>query len=176
MIEVSSRLMQEHQLILKYIDLLYRYVDSDKNNLFLEKAPLFVQFIKEFADKYHHAKEENILFKALEEPGVLTHCNPVGQMLHEHDLGRQFVTSMIEACDKSDIHSLKENAKNYGLLLRDHIFKEDKILYPMAETNLSEEAKLAIAVEYQKVEDELDGDKIYKNFKTLYDELELAIN
>ena len=58
----TEHLMKEHQLILKYVDLLERYVElSSKNSessLLFEKAPVFIQFIHEFADEFHHAKEE----------------------------------------------------------------------------------------------------------------------
>lgn len=47
-----------------------------------DQTGFFINFIHEFADRFHHAKEENILFRYLGMPGVLTHCNPVPQMLN----------------------------------------------------------------------------------------------
>ncbi|MDD1641556.1 MAG: hypothetical protein LUQ68_08775 [Methylococcaceae bacterium] len=84
----TEDLMKEHQLILKYIDLMERYAEFDLKDLIapilFENANCFIQFIHEFADHFHHAKEEDILFRYLEIPGVLTHCNPVPRICPEY--------------------------------------------------------------------------------------------
>ena len=72
--------MKEYQLILKYVHLMERYAEfvlKDLNTFVLfEKANSFIEFIHEFADDFHHAKEEDILFRYLGVLGVLIHCNP----------------------------------------------------------------------------------------------------
>lgn len=92
---VTENLMKEHQLILKYVDLMERYAEFGLKNfntpILFVKANCFIQFIHEFSDHFHHAKEEDILFRYLEVPGVLSHCNPVPQMLYEHNKAREFV-------------------------------------------------------------------------------------
>ena len=97
----TENLMKEHQLILNYVDLMERYVETNSKNsnttILLENANFFIKFIHEFADHFHHAKEENILFRYLEIPGVLTHCNPVPQMMLEHEKARDFVRNMENA-------------------------------------------------------------------------------
>ncbi|MCJ8344151.1 hemerythrin domain-containing protein, partial [bacterium] len=176
MLEISNKLMKEHQLILKFIELSMRYADNPKCcELFLEKGPQFVQFIREYADDYHHAKEEQVLFRTLEESGTLVHCNPVGQMLHEHTMARQLVKQMENACLSSDIEVLRESTRNYGLLLRDHIFKEDNILYPMAEDLLSNENKKAISKQYQELENEIEGQSLERKYEDLLIDLENAL-
>ena len=144
----TEDLMKEHQLILKYIDLMERYAEFDLKDLIapilFEKANFFIQFIHEFADHFHHAKEEDILFRYLEVPGVLTHCNPVPQMLFEHSKAREFVRNMENAIQTKEINELTVNAGQYARLLKEHIYKEDNILYPMAERGLSDEAKSSL--------------------------------
>ena len=46
-----------------------------------------------------------------------------------------------------------KNARGYGELLQEHIFKEDNILYPMADTALSEETQKIIAEKFAKITD-----------------------
>src|SRR3989344_6473793 len=94
--EPTKILSEEHQFILKVIGALNRECDAlekgkgiDKN--FFERA---IDFIRNYADKFHHAKEEDILFKELCKDDVNMHCNPTEQMLYEHDLGRNFVKGM----------------------------------------------------------------------------------
>lgn len=172
---VTENLMQEHQLILSYCDLMQRYAAFDRANpdstLLLDNAGMFIDFIREFADAFHHAKEENILFRHLETPGVLTHCNPVPQMLHEHQLARDCVQNMQQALQAGDRQGLADNLQQYAELLRQHIFKEDNILYPMGEQGLSEEQKTAIRKEYEEAETQMDGSAIWKKYTELHGQL-----
>ena len=57
---------------------------------------LVVYLIRNYADGFHHAKEEKILFPALEVKGFSPHQGPVAVMLSEHIQGRNFVKGMAE--------------------------------------------------------------------------------
>lgn len=146
-------LSDEHKNILCVINRMLKEcgdLDAGKNvdEKFFAKA---VSFIKNYADKFHHSKEEDILFMELNKDGVLEHCNPIGQMLHEHDLGRGFVKGLIEAFEKNDKAEAVKNARGYCELLQEHIFKEDNILYPMADEALKETAQKEIAEKFSKI-------------------------
>lgn len=176
----TENLMKEHQLILKYVDLMGRYVEFSLKHpdkpVLLEKAACFIEFIHEFADHFHHAKEEDILFRYLEVPGVLTHCNPVPQMLMEHDKARGYVQNMERAVQEKALTVLADNAAQYARLLKEHIYKEDNILYPMGESGLSDEAKTAVLKEYAQTDERLDSLAIWDKYETFYTELELRLN
>ena len=101
-----------HQLILKAIDvLLNECVQLDEGQelekSFFEKV---IDFIKNYADKFHHAKEEDILFEKLNSDTVQMHCNPIPQMLHEHDTGRDFVKGIERGLEENDKKTVIENA------------------------------------------------------------------
>ena len=162
----TQLLMDEHQFILKYLDLMERY--SKEDELLLNNVQHFSAFIHEFADKLHHAKEEDSLFKYLAQPNVLTHCNPIPQMLYEHTMARELVKTMETT---PDINALKTAVQQYINLLRQHIFKEDNILYPMAEQGLSDNAKQALLNEYQDTNLKLNSTAIWQDYQNLYDEL-----
>ncbi len=87
------------------------------------------------------------------------HCNPTQQMLHEHDLGRKFIKELKNGIKKDKKDKIIKNARGYAHLLQDHIFKEDKILYPMADKSLSQSVKNDILNKFKQVEMELDKDK-----------------
>lgn len=177
---VTENLMKEHQLILKYVDLMERYAafslkHTDKPVL-LEKASCFIEFIHEFADHFHHAKEEDILFRYLGVPGVLTHCNPVPQMLMEHEKARGFVQNMERAVHEKSLTALADNAVRYARLLTEHIYKEDNILYPMGEAGLSDEVKTALLKEYVQTDERLDSPAIWSKYEALGSKLEYGLN
>ena len=178
--QVTQELINEHQLILKYLDLMERYIkisqENKDENLLLENAQGFISFIQNFIDTYHHAKEEDILFKYLQAPGVLSHCNPLPVMLSDHEQGRMYTQNMKDALANNDLKTLCDNACAYSQTLKQHIFKEDNILYPMAENGISDDDKIALENEYRQVEEKMDKQAIWDEYEEKYSELESCLN
>lgn len=168
---VTETLMNEHQLILNYIALMERATNHPDTAILLANGHHFIDFIHQFADNFHHAKEEDSLFRYLGVAGVLTHCNPIPQMLNEHNQARSFVQTMEDALLKNDVTGLVTAMQQYARLLKEHIFKEDNILYPMAERGLSDSAKTALLNEYADTEQRLNSAEIWQRYQHLYTEL-----
>lgn len=91
-----------------------------------------IDFIKSYADKYHHAKEEDILFKYANENSEIIQI-----MMQDHITGRNFVKSVLEGLESGDKNKIINGLKSYTELLVQHIKKEDEVLYPWFEKNLS---------------------------------------
>ena len=110
----------------------------------LEKA---IDFIRTFADGYHHAKEEDLLFPAMYAAGFPRGAGPVAVMLDEHNEGRAYVRGMAEATARYSVGDttarpeIAAYAGNYAGLLDQHIEKENMALYPMADGQLAPEAQ-----------------------------------
>ncbi|MHB1397097.1 MAG: hemerythrin domain-containing protein [Trichloromonadaceae bacterium] len=158
--DVTQVMVEEHKLILRMIGLV------ERNSVLMEAGKFrdwqfyldAVDFIRNFADRFHHAKEEDVLFAALVANGMPAQNSPVAAMLMAHDQGRAFVRAMEEAAQKAldgeagQVPVIAENARGYAALLRDHIDKEDSILYPLAERVLPEEPRPAMVAAYAKAE------------------------
>ena len=116
-----------------------------------------VDFIRNYADKYHHAKEEDFLFPAMEEAGVPAEGGPIGAMLAEHDEGRGYVRTAAEAIDAyrgGDAAAGKiiaANLRNYAGLLESHIAKENQILYPIADARIGESGQRELRWAFDQV-------------------------
>ena len=154
MLNVTQILSDEHQNILKVIDSVLTECNQLEKGKDLDHAYFskVIDFIKNYADGFHHAKEEDILFVKLQENVDKMHCNPIPVMFHEHETGRIYVRGMETGLVKNDKRKVIENAIGYCYLLQEHIYKEDNILFQMAEEALSEEQKSLILREYQNVE------------------------
>jgi len=139
-----------------------------------------VEFIKVFADKCHHGKEEDLLFPAMEQVGVAREGGPIGVMLSQHAMGRAYVRAMGEAVakyaagDRSAASAIAENARAYVALLSGHIDKEDNILYPMADARLSPQAQQELTQGFARVEREVVGPGKHEEFHELLHRLEHA--
>lgn len=162
--DITQRLMDEHQLILRMLALLEKNALLTEQGTFKEYRFYLdgVDFIRNYADRFHHAKEEDILFEALIENGMPRANSPVAAMLMEHDLGRNFVKGMEEAAQRAlngepdQDEAIVSNARGYLELLREHISKEDQILYPLAERVLPEGVRPAIVEGYRKAEEKAE--------------------
>jgi hemerythrin-like domain-containing protein len=173
-----EKLMDEHQNILAGIDILAR--NADRLGKGEKVDPRFftgaIDFIRNYADKYHHAKEEDILFKKMEAAGFPVEGGPIAVMLSEHVQGREYVAGMEKANERyiagesSAVDDIADNAKGYAYLLRAHIEKEDKILYPMARNALGDSGIEAMRPDFDRVEKEKAGTE--EKYKALLKELE----
>ncbi|HBG06717.1 MAG: cation-binding protein [Geobacteraceae bacterium GWC2_58_44] len=159
--DITQRLKDEHQLILRMLALLEKNAALTAQGSFHDYRFYLdgVDFIRNYADRFHHAKEEDILFEALIENGMPRENSPVAAMLMEHDLGRAFVRGMEEAAKRAlngeagQDQAIATSARGYLELLREHISKEDDILYPLAERVIPEEKRDAIVAGYQRAEE-----------------------
>lgn len=155
--DVTAVMVEEHRLILRMIDLVENNTRAAEAGEFSDWSFFLdaVDFIRHYADRFHHAKEEDILFAALVANGMPEENSPVAAMLLAHDQGRTFVRNMEEAARKAlvgevQVAVLAENAYGYVALLRDHIDKEDNILYPLAEKTLPEPIRPAMVEGYAR--------------------------
>lgn len=105
-----------------------------------------IEFIRNYADKHHHNKEESILFKKMQEQiGEMVKA-PLSGMFIEHDLGRLFISNLelalqrVKDGDNDSRVDIIANAIGYADLLNRHIDKEDKAIYSFARRALSVEA------------------------------------
>lgn len=167
-------LSDEHQNILKIINALAKECDAlldgkEINKDFFSKA---IDFIRNYADKFHHIKEEDILFVELGKDTVELDCNPMEQMLREHEEGRNFVKGIEEGVNENNKEKIIENSKGYVYLLRDHIFKEDNILYPMADELLNQQIQDSIMEKFEKAEENKFNQEFKNKYLAIADEFE----
>ncbi len=178
--KATEVLKEEHKIIKKMLKILGRVCEKLEKNesVNLEHLENILDFIKTFADKCHHGKEEDLLFLAMEEAGIPKEGGPIGVMLYEHEIGREYVRNMADGIsrykngDKGSIPQIIENARNYIRLLKDHIDKEDNILYVMADRHLSDKKQKELVEEFERVEREKIGKGVHEKYHDLVEELE----
>ena len=159
MSKAIDELVHDHEAILSSLSIL----DAMVARLGTAAAPTaedlgsFIGFLKEFADKCHHGKEEGILFPALTGAGMPQQGGPVGVMLSEHVEGRALIRKMETAVSGTlDGKAFSEAARGYAALLRAHIAKENNVLFPAAERLLAADME-SIHAKFQKHEETVIG-------------------
>lgn len=152
-------LVEEHQRILEAVDVLHQMAIRvlREDTIDIQDFRHIISFIREFADKHHHGKEEEILFKEalnLDEPAaekLIRHG-----MLVEHDLGRFHVSEIEAVVNEVEANELEANdysarltdelkvrlighMESYRNLLRRHIEKENAAVFSFLERSLPSE-------------------------------------
>ena len=153
--KATDVLKQEHRVIEQVLDCLEHIANRARAGAGLDRDNAFdaLEFLRTFADRCHHGKEEDRLFPAMIEKGIPRDVGPVAVMLAEHDVGRAAIRGMQAAVDGEDAATFARHADEYVMLLREHIKKEDGILFPMADSVLGEE-QAALLAEFERFEAE----------------------
>lgn len=161
----TSILRNEHEAVLSVLDALdkatFRLATSQE--VPLEFFDDVLEFLTVFVDKCHHSKEEEVLFPLLGQGGIPVEGGPIGQMLLEHEQGREYIRQMQQglALLRKNIASGREQmimgARNYGELLRNHILKENRVLFMMADSLLQSAAQEEVARQFDEIENNKIG-------------------
>jgi len=129
-----ARMVEEHTHILAVIATLPSLVAALRRDLpgTRPQAEEALDFIRNYADRYHHAKEEDILFGYFDPESEILKV-----MLQDHDEGRSHVRAAGAALETGDLDLAEGHLLAYGELLRGHIQRENEILYPWMDRTLS---------------------------------------
>ncbi|MFW9896573.1 MAG: hemerythrin domain-containing protein [Candidatus Thorarchaeota archaeon] len=129
-----KKMVNEHVLIKRWLALIPKVIESIdlEKEEDLELINKGLDFIRTYADKYHHAKEEDEAFKYFDENLAI-----IKVIRNDHRKVRSHVKKMLEAIEAKDKDKLAEHLVAYKEILPEHIKKEDEILYPWMDRNLN---------------------------------------
>ena len=178
--KATEILMSEHRVIERVVAAMgqaaYRLENGEeiRPGFFLQAS----DFVKGFADGCHHQKEEEVLFVCMVEAGMSREQGPVAAMLYDHEQGRAYIRGMREAAqrlengDRSAAPAVVKNARGYADLLTAHIFKEDQILFPMADRVIPLDQQDQVYEDFERVEHEETGEGVHEKYLALAETLE----
>ena len=129
-------LVEEHMVIQRVIALLPRLDAGLAVGLDVvsrRQVQDVLDFVRNFADRFHHAKEEDLLFPYFADAGEI-----MAVMRMDHETGRRHVRAAAEALEAGDAATICTHLAAYGALLTEHIRKEDEILYPWMDRSLTD--------------------------------------
>ena len=175
--QARGPLMIEHRLIERMIsqikDALAQIESTQKvDPLLVDTA---VDFIRMYADRTHHGKEEDILFRDLSKRSLSVEDQRVmDELIQEHVFGRQTTKALVEANTRyrnGDVSALADIADNLRTLVEfypKHIEKEDKVFFPASRAYFTDEEDQAMLAEFW----EFDRRMIHEKYYSVVEELE----
>jgi hemerythrin-like domain-containing protein len=179
-LKATEILMEEHRVIERALNALERATNrlNRGEEVYLRFFTGTGVFIRAFIDGCHHKKEEEGLFPILLANGLSMESGPVAIMLAEHEEGRRLAqgfrqaTERFQAGDTRMRELLVQNAKAYINLIRQHIVKEDKVLFPMADQIIPASQQEQILEAFGKFDSDPSGEEMHEKYYGLAERLE----
>jgi hemerythrin-like domain-containing protein len=135
-----------------------------------------VDFIRIYADRTHHGKEEDILFRNLDKrPLSAADRRIMEELIQEHVFGRQTTKALADANtryrkgDPAAVSEIAEKFRALAALYPKHIEKEDKVFFPAARAYFTEVEDRAMIAEFW----EFDRKMIHEKYRAVLEGLEL---
>jgi hemerythrin-like domain-containing protein len=124
-----------------------------------EDVEAILHILRVFGDDCHQAKEEGALF-----PVFAAVCDPseyaaVRHMLFEHDQDRSLIEGMEDAVLRSNAAQFAEYAQRLATILRNHIYKEDNIVFEKINAALSKEDDARVVRDFEDFDRDFQKDQ-----------------
>jgi hemerythrin-like domain-containing protein len=170
----TDMLEEEHVVIQRVVGLMAVLIQAVEAGRPVDGQVLadIVDFMRTFADRCHHGKEEVHLFPLLEAKGVPMQGCPLGALTAEHLQGRSLVRQLEQAAQAYAAgtpdaqEALAQTLHSLAELYPGHIWKEDYLLFPMTNKILSPEEQASLYERFQAVDREM-GEDVYHRFDQL---------
>lgn len=130
----------------------------------VETLQQIVDFMRTYADRCHHGKEEELLFPLLVKKGVPIEGCPIGALTMEHGKGRMLVKGLADALetyqkgDPEGTQAVIQSLRGIGELYPGHIWKEDYLLFPLTLKVLNSQELDALLQQFEQVDESLGRD------------------
>ena len=150
--KTTKLLMDEHKHILRALNVLEQMAVCAKRGeaVACRDVEDILRFLKIFADDHHQGKEESVLFPAMLKASHPVQTTTLNHMIFEHDQERSLVEGIEDALRTKKGREFVYFAQRLVHILRTHIYKEDHILFELADSILSEEQDAEAARELDK--------------------------
>lgn len=153
-------LVNEHRVITQMLNCFENIIEqaSAAGRLEEEPAEEAIDFFRTSVDRCHQAKEEAYLFPRMQARGLSGNCGPLAVMQSEHDLSRLYLDGAdeaIECASRGDATALRcfaQDGERYICIVREHIRKEDRRSFPLANRVLKERDQKNLLAKFEKID------------------------
>lgn len=175
----SEVIRKEHKVINLALDGVRRELTEvrEAGSLDFRRLEKILDFVRNFVDRCHHAKEEELLFRKLEEKGQAEAQGLLAELRAEHRQGRELLAAIAQAAprarseDQPALQTVAGHLRAYLELLTGHLNKEDELLLSLADRLLTPQEQEAVAEDFEKFEASEMGPGVHDKYHALAHEL-----
>ncbi|MCF8257721.1 MAG: hemerythrin domain-containing protein [Flavobacteriales bacterium] len=156
-----ATMLQEHEVICRATDLVetMKGTWNDDPEGYAARARALIHFFRQYADGYHHRKEEDVLFPAIKAHPDFVLQEMVDEFEQHHVDFRAYAANALSALDAGDHAIAHKHLTAYVSDLLDHIAAENDELFVLAENLLDEEALETLYFRFKDIDRELGEDR-----------------
>lgn len=170
-----SLLIQEHNLIKEAIELAKNCRNQLNNNIKYENSVRqLIDFFRNYADNYHHQKEEQILFPEMVKANEMLEQGIVFEMFENHSDFRQMISSIENFLNNKDFEKSQNKLEQYSEALLDHIAVEDDEVFEIAKSLFDDNELQKIYFRFIDIDSEI-GNQNKDELKQKLEELKKSI-
>jgi hemerythrin-like domain-containing protein len=170
--KATEILMEEHRVIERVLNALEKAASRLKRgeNVYLRFFNGTSVFIRDFVDNCHYKKEDRVLLPALIKNGLSKDSDSITAMLEEHEEGRRLTQKLRQAIDRFQAGDLRARdlviqcCMEYVKLLRAHISKEEKVLFPVADQLIPADEQDQINKTFERFQPEERGEEFHEKY------------
>jgi hemerythrin-like domain-containing protein len=175
----TENLKREHEAIYEVLNIMSKIANDikEKKVFYATDIDSIVDFLIVFWYNCHNQKEEQVFYPALLRAGIQTDDESIGDISHEHSMGRIYIREIyhsIENCKIGNSFScerLVDSLNNYVNLLRFHIQKEEEVLFPKADAVFTEDNLREITNQFEVIEEQTIGHSAHEQYFELLKQL-----
>jgi len=157
--KATQTLFDEHEVILKAIEQAKAILQQDDLSVHKDELLWYVRFFKEYGDEYHHQKEEEILFKFIEESNEMLGGGLISSLTDHHNEFRDALRNAQDALKNAQWDNVRKILNSYFSDMRDHIGAENDELFISTDSLLNDQEKDTIYYRYMDKDRELGEDR-----------------
>lgn len=149
-------LFKEHEIITEAGNIakdLRKIIDNPQ--LYEKQVSGLITFFREFADQYHHHKEEEILFPEMIKANELLESGVILEMFENHGDFRELISEIELLTKNKNYQKAQDKLEEYVNSLIDHIAVENEEVFEIAKTLFSDSELEKIYFKFKDIDNEL---------------------
>ena len=154
-------LIAEHDVI-SHVENLVPHLEGYRNinkEAYEEAMQSLITFFREYADKFHHYKEEQVLFPKLNAHHNFSQQELITELEDHHELFREYLSSIETFLQEKNYEQVQAILKKYINELLDHIAAENDELFVMAESLFNDDEIESMYFSFKDIDREFGEDK-----------------
>jgi hemerythrin-like domain-containing protein len=169
---ISVTLLQyDHGIVRQVLDVIGEIVRTHRTSKHMPEMKEMTDFLEQFLDRFHHAKEERFLFPAaLEECPKMT--TTVDRLVEEHRQARRMIVMTLDAIASGDVDRVEEHSRQLVEHMTRHITEEENHVFPAIENDLLEETDERLREKYDLFMEEGFGSSYYQTAEAFANDIQ----
>ena len=171
----TENLINEHKEINELLNILSKISDKIKSKdvFYTNDVEEIVDYLILLINKSHHGKEDGVFYPELMQSGISKEIAPLSIINYEHTLSRRYLKEIVSCVVNCKIGNdfsgemLAESITNYVVVIKNHIKREEEIVFPMAEKLLSVDKKNEIAKKFENIDENNFNHSFVEHFNKL---------